>query len=584
MLFGYPCTYFYCLSHRLEKEIDRVHVKPDALTIPRARLIEVDYVLRISLGVSALTGTTEAVYVMLPLRIVNPVSLDPPPFEPHSVKRRMADVIGLDTPRPGDRTTSSGSVLKGPRPPRPNRKPRYEEDDCGDQNSFSNTKSPEIPGSATRLGLQTAYHRDTTSQSASSCTKSIDDAMQDRSQPPASISTASLPASTTALESLNFPSLLHTSSPSPPYINQRDVHAELIGNDLGAMESADDLQCVLGNFGLSGSESILEETEVLCGEMLDEGVGQVSDSGFSEGDEENVDLEKVMGRMPEHWDGHDNDEDGQYRNRNVDGDDYHTSDHEHETPSLTRSRIPLSPPLVSGSRIRGPRSIPKPITRHQRIGSEGHKPVDMPSSKSIPRSTKPTGALGTSAVREQSSASRGSVNIISNHSHPSNHPNNYHYAHLQPGCPMRPSDDENDDDSDTNEVTKRPVPPPRLPSLLGVQYGEGQAMPQGWTYPDPDVRSGDRVRNGFLSMGTVSGNGASEGRHDEGMAAMTANICRGRGIDRKWDTDRFTGDATPESTTASTIRCTRSRSGSPSKVMARVALFEQRVQEENEMV
>ncbi|KAJ7706015.1 hypothetical protein B0H17DRAFT_606680 [Mycena rosella] len=49
---------------------------PDALTHTRERLIEVEYTIRISLNAGSLTSD---VYVTLPIRIVNLLSLDPPP-------------------------------------------------------------------------------------------------------------------------------------------------------------------------------------------------------------------------------------------------------------------------------------------------------------------------------------------------------------------------------------------------------------------------------------------------------------------------------------------------------------------------
>ncbi|KAL5519604.1 hypothetical protein ACEPAH_1287 [Sanghuangporus vaninii] len=70
----------------------------DALTIPRARLVEVDYAVRVALGVSSIAGNSEAVHVTLPIRVVNFISLDPPPSEP-IMAVSPTSVIELDTPR-----------------------------------------------------------------------------------------------------------------------------------------------------------------------------------------------------------------------------------------------------------------------------------------------------------------------------------------------------------------------------------------------------------------------------------------------------------------------------------------------------
>ncbi|KAL5536114.1 hypothetical protein ACEPAF_4219 [Sanghuangporus sanghuang] len=70
----------------------------DALTIPRARLVEVDYAIRVALGVSSIAGNSEAVHVTLPIRVVNFISLDPPPSEP-IMSVSPTSVIELDTPR-----------------------------------------------------------------------------------------------------------------------------------------------------------------------------------------------------------------------------------------------------------------------------------------------------------------------------------------------------------------------------------------------------------------------------------------------------------------------------------------------------
>ncbi|KLO10454.1 hypothetical protein SCHPADRAFT_832475, partial [Schizopora paradoxa] len=61
--------------------VHSICIPSDALTVVRARLLEVEYTLKISLGVgSSITGgSTDAVAVSLPVRIINFLSLDPPP-------------------------------------------------------------------------------------------------------------------------------------------------------------------------------------------------------------------------------------------------------------------------------------------------------------------------------------------------------------------------------------------------------------------------------------------------------------------------------------------------------------------------
>ncbi|KAG5651422.1 hypothetical protein H0H81_008706 [Sphagnurus paluster] len=53
---------------------------PDSLTVTRSRLLAVDYAIRITLSAGALRAT--GVQVLLPIRIVNFISLDPPPSFP----------------------------------------------------------------------------------------------------------------------------------------------------------------------------------------------------------------------------------------------------------------------------------------------------------------------------------------------------------------------------------------------------------------------------------------------------------------------------------------------------------------------
>ncbi|KAH8111898.1 hypothetical protein DFH11DRAFT_1610591 [Phellopilus nigrolimitatus] len=97
-----------------------ITIPADALTIPRTRLVEVDYALRVSLGVGSIAGNSDAVHVTLPIRVVNFVSLDPPPSGP-VMPVSASSMIELDTPRPAyyreDHPVSerSGSRLPGSR-------------------------------------------------------------------------------------------------------------------------------------------------------------------------------------------------------------------------------------------------------------------------------------------------------------------------------------------------------------------------------------------------------------------------------------------------------------------------------------
>ncbi|EJF66931.1 hypothetical protein DICSQDRAFT_43935, partial [Dichomitus squalens LYAD-421 SS1] len=52
---------------------------PDALSVPRSRLLEVEYSIRVTASAGALTSD---VHVTLPIRIINFLSVDPPPSEP----------------------------------------------------------------------------------------------------------------------------------------------------------------------------------------------------------------------------------------------------------------------------------------------------------------------------------------------------------------------------------------------------------------------------------------------------------------------------------------------------------------------
>ena len=70
------------------------------MSIPRARLIEVDYTIRVSLNTNNITGTSEAVHVSLPIRIVNFISLDPPPSGQFlQSSNRPSSIIELDSPK-----------------------------------------------------------------------------------------------------------------------------------------------------------------------------------------------------------------------------------------------------------------------------------------------------------------------------------------------------------------------------------------------------------------------------------------------------------------------------------------------------
>ena len=68
------------------------------MTISRSRLIEVEYSIRISLGVGSIAGNSEAAHVTLPIRIVNFLSLDPPPSRRTMPVQSSTTRAGLDTP------------------------------------------------------------------------------------------------------------------------------------------------------------------------------------------------------------------------------------------------------------------------------------------------------------------------------------------------------------------------------------------------------------------------------------------------------------------------------------------------------
>ncbi|KAL1740605.1 hypothetical protein HDZ31DRAFT_47171, partial [Schizophyllum fasciatum] len=56
-----------------------IQIPPDALTIPRGRLLEVEYTLRVSISSGSLSSD---ITVKVPLRIINFLSVDPPPSAP----------------------------------------------------------------------------------------------------------------------------------------------------------------------------------------------------------------------------------------------------------------------------------------------------------------------------------------------------------------------------------------------------------------------------------------------------------------------------------------------------------------------
>ncbi|RPD64822.1 hypothetical protein L227DRAFT_607450 [Lentinus tigrinus ALCF2SS1-6] len=56
-----------------------LHHQPEALSIPRSRLVEVEYTIRVTVSAGALTPD---VHVTLPVRIINFLSVDPTPSEP----------------------------------------------------------------------------------------------------------------------------------------------------------------------------------------------------------------------------------------------------------------------------------------------------------------------------------------------------------------------------------------------------------------------------------------------------------------------------------------------------------------------
>ncbi|KAF7339332.1 Polysaccharide lyase family 8 protein [Mycena sanguinolenta] len=87
-------------------------IPPDALTLTRGALIEVEYTIRVSLNAS-FTG----VCVDLPLRIVNLLSLDPPPLPTCDMYARSQS-LGAETPQsassnPNDQDCDSSDTSNG---------------------------------------------------------------------------------------------------------------------------------------------------------------------------------------------------------------------------------------------------------------------------------------------------------------------------------------------------------------------------------------------------------------------------------------------------------------------------------------
>lgn len=226
--------------------------KPDALTISRARLVEVDYTVRVSLGVGSITGVAEAVHVGIPIRIINFISLDPPPSEPLKAAVPKASVIGLNTPK-ANLDPNDGYPSKGVGGPRKHRRdgPKHPTSAMGDV-------QPEGC-------LRTAYQLSQASRSGN---------MSDFST---SSSLSSGPASN---ESLQY--------------------------DMGNAEDAEGLDCILGD--IPGSTSILEETDISFENGIQSGYDSESDAkgghGMCNGNQyqyavddmdESVELQRMVG-------------------------------------------------------------------------------------------------------------------------------------------------------------------------------------------------------------------------------------------------------------------------------------------------
>lgn len=211
-------------------DISFIYSQSDALTVQRARLVEVEYALRVSLSVGSLTGTSEAVHVVLPIRIVNFISLDPPPSEPLIVAT-SSSVIALDTPRTDVRDSQSFSLEP------------------------STTRSM-LKGQPMVASLSKSFSDNTRRTRHNDAKSYMNESSKRARQRPNAYCEKPLPIPTPSVAS--------------------SLH------DLGSVESADDLDCLLGD--IPGSASILEESDIAAtSTFYDSGYGEETGSD-SDGD------------------------------------------------------------------------------------------------------------------------------------------------------------------------------------------------------------------------------------------------------------------------------------------------------------
>lgn len=194
----------------------------------RVRLLEVDYALRVNLNVGTLAGSSDAVHVMLPIRVVSPISLDPPPSGP--MKPPSSAVIHLNTPKQlnavSDKNEASQHSI----------------------HSRTSTSAPKRPEEGCHLS------------SRKRGPPPLNLPIMDRRPPPSGLPVSS---STYAKANINLhlrPTQLEASrsgvltAPVPSYPTSHVLH------DFGNLESVEDLDSVLGD--IPGSVSMLEQTNV----------------------------------------------------------------------------------------------------------------------------------------------------------------------------------------------------------------------------------------------------------------------------------------------------------------------------------
>lgn len=195
----------------------------------RVRLLEVDYALRVNLNVGTLAGSSDAVHVMLPIRVVSPISLDPPPSGP--MKPSSSSVIHLNTPKQLNAVPDKNEASQRP---------------MHSQTSTSALKRPEE-----------GCHLSSRKRGP----PPLNLPNMDRRPPPSGLPVSSstyakvnmnLQLRPTELEASRSGVLTH--APVPSYPTSHVLH------DFGNLESAEDLDSVFGD--IPGSVSMLEQTNV----------------------------------------------------------------------------------------------------------------------------------------------------------------------------------------------------------------------------------------------------------------------------------------------------------------------------------